>query len=105
MKSRKRTRNSSAISRCSGAIFRNSGAIQKRVQSQSSALQSVCLHVFAFAIARALICHASSSKHLCITVSCRGESFSGHALCQSDKVVMGMTHVGITERVCFAECG
>ena len=43
---RKRTRNSSAISRYSGAIFRNSGAIPKSVQSQSSAPQSVHLHVF-----------------------------------------------------------
>ena len=65
---RKRTRNSSAISRYSGAIFRNSGAIPKSVQSQSSAPQSVHLHVFDFTISRALICHESSSKHLCINL-------------------------------------
>ena len=68
---RKRARNSSAISRYSGAIFRNSGAIPKSVQSQSSAPQSVHLHVFAFTISRALICHESSSKHVCINGSCR----------------------------------
>ena len=53
------------------AIFRNSGAIPKSVQSQSSAPQSVRLHVFAFTVSRALICYKSSSKHLCINGSCR----------------------------------
>ena len=67
---RKRTRNSSAIFRYSGAIFRNSGANPKSVQSQSSAPQSVCLHLFAFTMSRALMCHESSSKHLCINGSC-----------------------------------
>ena len=68
---RKRTRNLSASSRCSGAIFRNSGTIPKSVQSQSSAPQSARLHVFAFTVSRALICYESSGKHLCINGSCR----------------------------------
>ena len=68
---RKRTRNSSAISCYSGAIFSNSGAIPKSVQSQRSAPQSVRLHVFAFTVSRALICYESSSKHLRINGSCR----------------------------------
>ena len=57
--------------RYSGASFRNSGAIPKSVHSQSSAPQSVRLHVFAFPVTRALICYESSSKHLCINGSCR----------------------------------
>ena len=74
---RKQTRNSSAISRYSGAIFRNSGAIPKSVQSQSSATQSVHLHVFDFTIFRALICHESSRKHLCSNGSCRSYGLFG----------------------------
>ena len=69
---RKRTRNSSAISRYSGAIFRNSGAIPKSVQRQSSALQSVRLHE---CLCLTLLAHLPATKaraNICVAMAPTG---------------------------------
>ena len=54
----------------SSTIFRNSGAFPKSVQSQSSAPQSVFLHVFACTSTCALMSRMLE-QHVCINGSCR----------------------------------
>ena len=73
-------------------LGRNCPQLRRNSKSlQSCALQSLCLHVFAFTIVGALICHEILSNYLCINGSCKLSGILGMSLMSRKPPGVSMT--------------